>query len=180
MKKRVPELPALAADLLAAAKRAGLTIATAESCTAGTLAAVLADAPGGGEQFHGGFVTYTKQSKIEILGVETDLIRKHSAVSQPVAEAMAKACLARSSASLAIAVTGVAGPEPDEDNNPVGEIHVAIAHRHSGTWHRKYEFQKRQRSAMREAILRAALIFAQQRCESVQLTNEVKHETPAS
>ncbi|MCV0371094.1 nicotinamide-nucleotide amidohydrolase family protein [Filomicrobium sp.] len=172
MKRAVSDVPVLASNLLAAAKKHGLTIATAESCTAGALATALADAPGGGEQFHCGFVTYTKQSKTIILGVPPRLIRTFTAVSQPVAEAMARGCLARSPADFGIAVTGVAGPEPDEDNNPIGKILVAIALCDGGIWHRDYDFRKRARPAMREAILKATLIFALQCCEVAKVAKQ--------
>lgn len=124
-----PSTADLASQLIETAKALGLTIVTAESCTAGRLATLLADAPGAGSLFHGGFVTYTKTSKSVSLGVPTHLLRECTAVSRPVAEAMAKGALERSRAEIAIAITGVAGPECDEDGNPVGEMHFAIARR---------------------------------------------------
>ena len=99
-----------------------LTIVTAESCTAGAVATTLSKAPGAGEYLHGGFVTYTKQMKTAVLGVSMKLLKQKGAVCAEVAEEMAIGALTRSSADIAIAVTGVAGPEPDVDGNPVGLV----------------------------------------------------------
>lgn len=87
---------------------------------------------GGSEQFHGGFVTYTKENKIATLGVPRELIAAYTAGSRPVAEAMAMGALDRCPADMVIAITGVAGPEPDEDGNPVGLMHIATAVRGRG------------------------------------------------
>jgi PncC family amidohydrolase len=114
------ELAALAEKLIKKCSERGIKLAVAESYTAGRLAVELADAPGAGQQFLGGFVVYAKELKTVVFGISPDLIAKHSAVSRPVAEAMAEGVVERSPADLGIAVTGVAGPEPDEDGNPVG------------------------------------------------------------
>jgi nicotinamide-nucleotide amidase len=113
---------------MATAQRA--VIVTAESCTAGALATLIADTPGAGEVFAGGFVTYAKACKEAVLGVPADLIDKDSAVSAEVTLAMAQGAL-RSCvlADVAIAVTCVAGPKADEDGNPVGLAHVAVCNR---------------------------------------------------
>ena len=129
---------ALAERVLNKARAAGVKLATAKSCTAGRLATLLAVAPGGGEQFHGGFVTYTKENKIAALGVPRELIAAHTAVSRAVAEAMATGALERCPADLVIAITGVAGPEPDEDGNPVGLMHMAAAARGREIRHRSH------------------------------------------
>lgn len=118
-----------AARLIADARERGLSIATSESCTAGRLATLLADAPGAGEHLHGGFVVYTKDAKSQILGVPADLLSRKSAVCAEVACALAEGALARSPADIALAITGVAGPAPDEDGNPVGLVFVAAAAR---------------------------------------------------
>ena len=111
------------------AKQRSLTLATAESCTAGALVHLLAEAPGAGDTLHGGFVVYSKVHKTAALGVPDELLARHTAVSRQVAEAMAKGGIERSKADLVIAITGVAGPEPDEDGNPVGLVYVAVASR---------------------------------------------------
>jgi nicotinamide-nucleotide amidase len=120
-------LPDLAERALAAAGRRNLTIVTAESCTAGKLSALLSEAPGAGEHLHGSFVTYTKANKVEALGVDAGLLKAKGAVCREVAVAMAEGALHRSPADVAVAITGVAGPDPDEDGNPVGLVCIAVA-----------------------------------------------------
>ncbi|MDX2157054.1 MAG: CinA family protein [Hyphomicrobiaceae bacterium] len=122
-------ISALAADLVEAAGPCNLTLITAESCTGGALAVALTEAPQAASRVHGGFVVYTKQCKSIVLGVPSTLIAAHTAVSEEVAGAMATCALDRSPASIAMAITGVAGPEPDEDGNPVGLVYVAAARR---------------------------------------------------
>ena len=99
-----------AAELLTVARKHGITVATAESCTGGLLAATLTAVPGSSDVFERGFVTYSNASKSEMLGVPVWLIERHGAVSEDVARAMAGGRLTHSRATLAIAVTGVAGP----------------------------------------------------------------------
>jgi nicotinamide-nucleotide amidase len=120
-------LEALVNEILQHAKAGGLTLATAESCTAGHLAAALSRGEGASHHFTGGFVTYTKNGKALMLGVPRDLLAKETAVSSNVATAMAQGALTRAEASLAVAVTGVTGPAPDEDGNPVGLVYCAVA-----------------------------------------------------
>jgi nicotinamide-nucleotide amidase len=151
---------ALADRVLQKAKAAGVKLATAESCTVGRLSTLLADAPGGGEQFHGGFVTYTKENKIATLGVARELIAAHTAVSRPVAEAMATGALERCPADLVIAITGVAGPEPDEEGNPVGLMHIAVAVRDGGMLHRSQTCGAGGRNEMRTRAMYGALELA--------------------
>jgi nicotinamide-nucleotide amidase len=117
----VSRLGQRAAEVIELAKAAKASVATAESCTAGVLAVLLADAPGAAERFHGGFVAYTKENKTAALDVPSSLIAAHSAVSAEVAEAMASGAVCRCPADIAVAITGVAGPEPGEDGNPVGK-----------------------------------------------------------
>jgi nicotinamide-nucleotide amidase len=87
-----------------------LKIATAESCTGGMLAALLTDIEGCGHGFDRGFVTYSKDAKRELLGIEAEVLDRNDAVSQAVARAMAEGALNRSTADVAIGVTGFAGP----------------------------------------------------------------------
>ena len=113
--------------ILERAKACNLTIVTAESCTAGAVATTLSKAPGAGGYFHGGFVTYTKQMKNSVLGVSMELLKEKGAVCMEVAEAMASGALSSSPADIAVSVTGVAGPEPDDDGNPVGLVFCSAA-----------------------------------------------------
>lgn len=118
-------LSALITELIAS----GRTLATAESCTAGRLASTIADEPGAGECFLGGFVVYAKVQKIRVLGIDPSLIASQSAVSQPVAEAMATGIFSACEADVGVSVTGVLGPAADGDGNPVGLVYVAAATR---------------------------------------------------
>jgi nicotinamide-nucleotide amidase len=101
---------------------AGRRIATAESCTAGLLAARLTDRPGSSAYVAGGVVAYANEAKTELLGVDPDLLAAHGAVSEPVAEAMADGALNRFGADTAVAITGIAGPTGGTDDKPVGTV----------------------------------------------------------
>jgi PncC family amidohydrolase len=109
-------------SIVSALKDAKLTIVTAESCTAGAIAALLAQAEGASEVLHGGFVTYTKAQKSAALGVSHKLLKEQGAVNTEVVRQMAVGALERSPADVALAVSGVLGPDVDEDGNPVGLV----------------------------------------------------------
>ena len=112
---------------LEAARRGGLTIATAESCTGGLVAAALTEIAGSSDVFDRGFVTYSNAAKQRQLDIPAPLIAEHGAVSEPVAAAMAQGALANSDATLAVAVTGVAGPGGGSEAKPVGHVCFAVA-----------------------------------------------------
>ncbi|WP_156453673.1 nicotinamide-nucleotide amidohydrolase family protein, partial [Methylobacterium sp. CCH5-D2] len=103
-------LHARAEALVAAYTKAGLRIATAESCTGGLVAGLLTAVPGSSAVLERGFVTYSNEAKTEAIGVAADLVAAHGAVSEPVARAMAVGALAASRADVAVAITGIAGP----------------------------------------------------------------------
>ena len=151
------DLGKLATRLLEQAKQAGLTIVTAESCTAGLLCQVLSDAEGAAEHFHGGFVTYTKAHKTCALGVPGDVLQEQGAVCATVARAMAEGALRRSTAGISAAITGVAGPAPDEDGNPVGRVCIAIARRGSPTRDLERHYGDIGRDAVRRRAVADAL-----------------------
>jgi nicotinamide-nucleotide amidase len=109
-----------------AALLAGRRIATAESCTAGLLAARLTERPGSSAYVAGGVVAYANEAKIELLGVDTALLETHGAVSEPVAEAMADGALRRFGADTAIAITGIAGPGGGTKDKPVGTVCFSV------------------------------------------------------
>lgn len=117
--------PADPARLLQAARVAGLTVATAESCTGGMVAAALTDIAGSSDVFERGFVTYSNAAKSELLGVDPALTGPGGpgAVSDPVARAMAEGALRRSRADVAVSVTGIAGPGGGSAAKPVGLVH---------------------------------------------------------
>jgi nicotinamide-nucleotide amidase len=149
-------LVAEAADLLQLLRGKGLTLATAESCTGGLIAAVLTDVPGSSDVFERGFVTYSNAAKTGMIGVSADLIGRHGAVSEPVARAMAEGALGHSSADVSIAVTGVAGPGGGSVEKPVGLVHIAAAQRGQPTQHRRCDFGDLGRSGIREATVAQA------------------------
>jgi competence/damage-inducible protein CinA-like protein len=101
---------------------AGRRVATAESCTAGLLAARLTERPGSSSYVAGGVVAYSNEAKVELLGVDAALIERHGAVSEPVAEAMAEGALTRFDADTAVAITGIAGPDGGTEEKPVGTV----------------------------------------------------------
>ena len=109
-----------------AALLAGRTIATAESCTAGMIAARLTDRPGSSDYVAGGVVSYSNQAKTDLLGVDPALLEAHGAVSEPVAEAMASGALKRFDADTAVATTGIAGPGSGTAEKPVGTVCFSV------------------------------------------------------
>lgn len=120
-----PAVERLASALAARGER----IATAESCTGGLVAAACTARAGSSDWFERGFVTYSNEAKIELLGVDAALIAAHGAVSEEVARAMAAGALARSRATLAAAVTGIAGPGGAVPGKPVGTVWLAWGRR---------------------------------------------------
>ncbi|HEX6546343.1 MAG TPA: competence/damage-inducible protein A [Bryobacteraceae bacterium] len=105
----------------------GQTVATAESCTGGMVAVRLTEYPGSSDFFAASFVTYTDEQKQRLLGIPADMLKAHTAVSEPVAIAMAENARARSGATYAVAVTGYAGPSGGTEENPVGTVFIGIA-----------------------------------------------------
>lgn len=108
-------------------KDRGLTVGTAESCTGGLIAKLLTDLPGSSAVFRGGVVSYTDAVKRGLLGVPQDLLAQHGAVSPQVAQAMAQGARAALGCDLALAATGVAGPDADDRGNPIGLVYLALA-----------------------------------------------------
>jgi len=108
--------------LAQALEAAGVKLATAESCTGGLIAAALTELAGSSRWFERGFVTYSNESKHELLGVRLDTLAEYGAVSEAVAAQMAEGALARSRAALALAVTGIAGPGGGSAAKPVGTV----------------------------------------------------------
>ncbi len=153
-----PLTPAAEA-LIALCRKQGFRIATAESCTGGLLSGMLTEIPGASEVFDRGFVTYSNPAKIDQLGLLPDLLAPGGpgAVSEAVARAMAEGALERSSADLAIAITGVAGPDGGTAEKPVGLVHLAVAVRDGDTQHRLCQFGDLGRTAVRIAAVGAAL-----------------------
>lgn len=142
----------------------GLTVASAESCTGGRIAAALTAIPGISAAFLEGAVTYSNEAKTRLLGVPADLIAARGAVSQEVARAMATGARERAGADLAVATTGVAGPGGGSAEKPVGLVHIAVATRAGAVHHveRRYPGDRDQVQARSTAgaldLLRRAVL----------------------
>ena len=143
-------------ELLELCRRAGVTVATAESCTGGLIAGCLTEIAGSSDVFERGFVTYSDAAKTEVLGVPAMLIGLHGAVSEPVARAMAEGALRSSNADVAVSVTGIAGPDGGTAEKPVGLVHLALAGRGRPTLARREIFPG-SRAAVRDATVQTAL-----------------------
>ncbi|MGE5261376.1 MAG: CinA family protein [Actinomycetota bacterium] len=150
-------LIAQTAELLAACRAQGESIVTAESCTGGLVAATLTAVPGSSDVFERGFVTYANAAKSEMLGVPYWLIERHGAVSEDVARAMAGGALTHSQASLAVAVTGIAGPDGGTPEKPVGLVHFAAARRDTPIIHEKVLYGDLGRAEIRKRSVERAL-----------------------
>ena len=120
---------AVVARLADALRHRRASMATAESCTGGLVAAACTSLAGSSDWFERGVVTYSNAAKVELLGVDADLIARHGAVSAEVARAMASGALAHSPAGFAVAITGIAGPGGGSVDKPVGTVWLATAER---------------------------------------------------
>lgn len=151
------DLLAEATALLAMLRAKGLTVATAESCTGGLIAGLLTEIPGSSDVVDRGFVTYSNEAKAQMLGVDSQLIAVHGAVSEQVARAMATGALSHAMADITVAVTGVAGPGGGSAEKPVGLVHFGASRRGRGVIHHQVRFGDISRSAIRIASVRQAL-----------------------
>ena len=142
-------------DIFKHLKRREWMIATAESCTGGMIATTLTGVAGSSAYVDRGFVTYSNQSKIDLLNVPPAMIEDYGAVSAQVAEAMAKGTLEASNAEIVVTVTGIAGPGGGSDEKPVGLVYICVA-----TWEKVKIFDHRfkgDRAAVRKHATEAAL-----------------------
>ena len=135
-------------------------LTTAESCTGGWIAKMVTDISGSSQWFNEGFVTYSNDSKHERLGVPMSVLRKHGAVSEATARAMAAGALRRARADVAVAVTGIAGPGGGVPGKPVGTVWLAWARRIGRTMQVSAELRhfRGDRDAVRRKTVRAALL----------------------
>ncbi len=152
-----PEIIARATEVLQTARNKGYHLATAESCTGGLIMGALTDIAGSSDVVDRGFVTYTNRAKMEVLAVDGKIIKAHGAVSAECAKAMATGALKASAATLAVSVTGVAGPGGGTKEKPVGLVHMAIAGRDGTILHEKHLLGEIGRDKVREATVIAAL-----------------------
>jgi len=147
-----PELLQEAEVLLAACRARGAKLATAESCTGGLIAAALTAIAGSSDVVDRGFVTYSNEAKTEMLGVPAELIAAVGAVSEEVAAAMAAGAIRHSGATVAVSVTGVAGPGGGSPEKPVGLVCFGIAER-DGTARTERQIFNGDRTAIRAATV---------------------------
>jgi len=155
----IPDFDALVAQAtlsLTTLRQNKMTLATAESCTGGLIAAILTEVPGSSDAFERGFVTYSNAAKTELLGVPPELLAEYGAVSEETARAMAMGAINHSPASIAVAVTGVAGPGGGSEAKPVGLVHLAAANRSGKAIHRELRLGDIGRSQIRRASVAAA------------------------
>ena len=134
----------------------GLTLATAESCTGGLIARRITALPGASRVYRGGVVSYWTEVKAAVLGVPQDLLDQYGAVSEPTARAMAEGARRITGADIAVSVTGVAGPDPDERGNPVGLVFIGLA-TPDGTFCRRTESGRRTRDRIQDLSANHAL-----------------------
>ena len=146
----------LEAVVLQQLRAQGLTVATAESCTGGLVASRLTDVPGSSEVFTHGFVTYANRAKVELLGVEENILQQYGAVSEEVARQMADGALRVSAADVAVAVTGIAGPGGGTPEKPVGTAWLALARKNHPTIAEKV-FHLRDRNGFKKAVSQSVL-----------------------
>ncbi len=145
-----------AGEVVAICARRGLTIATAESCTGGLIAAILTEISGASSVFTHGFITYANPAKVSMVDVSETALASHGAVSETIARAMAEGALRTAGVSLAIGVTGVAGPTGGTENKPVGLVHMACASSNGKTTHKALHFEG-SRTCIRLKAVEAAL-----------------------
>lgn len=150
-----------AVALIAAAKAREIRLVIAESCTGGLISATLTSVPGASAVLERGFVTYSNEAKTEMLGVPAELIERRGAVSQEVALAMVDGALKHSPAEIAVAVTGIAGPDGGSDDKPVGLVHIAAAKRGGARLHEEKRFGSIGRHAVQAETTVAALALLQ-------------------
>lgn len=135
----------------------GKMVATAESCTGGLIAGALTEISGSSAVVDRGFVTYTNQAKVDMLGVADATLATHGAVSRETALQMVHGALYRSQASVAVAVTGIAGPGGGSAEKPVGLVHLAAKSRSGKILHREMRYGDIGRTEVRLATVRTAL-----------------------
>ncbi len=146
-----------AGALIERCRAEGVKIATAESCTGGLIAALLTEIPGSSAVVERGFVVYSNDAKIELLGVPAETIAAEGAVSEATARAMAQGALAGSRADVAVSVTGVAGPDGGSAEKPVGLVWFACARGGGATVVREEQFGAIGRENVRMASVTTGL-----------------------
>ncbi|RST86001.1 CinA family protein [Aquibium carbonis] len=147
----------LARALLEACAAEGITVSTAESCTGGLISAALTDIAGSSIVVDRGFVTYSNEAKMEMLGVAEATLSAHGAVSAETAREMAAGALSRSKATMAVAVTGIAGPGGGSEEKPIGLVWFGLAARGAEVVAVQRLFEPKSRDHVRQQTVRTAL-----------------------
>ncbi len=132
-----------------------MKISTAESCTGGAIAMAITEISGSSEWFECGFVTYSNQSKMQMLGVNPEFLQQYGAVSEQVAIEMVAGALQNSAADLAVAVTGIAGPGGGTEDKPVGTVYIAWGFKQQGIRCKKHVFLGNRATIRKKTIISA-------------------------
>ncbi len=143
------------------------TLATAESCTGGLLGHRITNVPGSSDYYLRGYVAYSNEAKVDLLGVDPEAIRRHGAVSEPVARQMAEGARRRGGTDWAVAITGIAGPTGGTPEKPVGTVHIAVAGP-DGTTHQRFQFRGT-RELIKEQSVQTALDLLRRRLSDRQM-----------
>lgn len=151
------ELAEIANRFLKACARHKILAATAESCTGGMIISMLTDIPGSSSMVDRGFITYSNEAKMEMIGVAAATLDAYGAVSSQTAKEMAAGALARSHAGIALSVTGIAGPDGGRAEKPVGLVWFGLALTGKPVVTQKCLFENRGRDFIRRATVRHAL-----------------------
>ena len=146
----------LAEKVISACKKDNLRLATAESCTGGLIAGCLTSVTGASEVLQFGFVTYTNQAKVNMLGVSNNVLSEHGAVSEIVSRSMASGAIRPGNANISVSVTGIAGPSGGSTEKPVGLVHISVAREHYEILHERHLFVG-DREAIRSQTITEAL-----------------------
>jgi len=160
------ELDPLAAEVGAALRSKGMMLATAESCTGGGISEAITDIAGSSAWFDRGFVTYSYEAKVDLLGVKRETLVDFGAVSEQTALEMVGGAIARSRAQVAVAVTGIAGPGGAVPGKPVGLVHFAACSRTRRIVYQERQFGDIGRTQVREASVAVALAMLQELAET--------------
>lgn len=144
-------------DLITAAKQNSIMLTLAESCTGGLIAAAITDIPGSSAVFDRGFVTYTNQSKMDLLSVSRETLAQDGAVSSAVAKQMANGAIAHSQADVGLSVTGIAGPGGGSDDKPVGTVWFGVCRRGCEPTAHHFVFKNTGRTGVRAQAVETGL-----------------------
>lgn len=143
-----------------------MRLVTAESCTGGLIAAAMTDRSGSSSIFERGYVTYSNESKIEELGVQSSTIETHGAVSEQTAKEMAQGALKNSHADIALSVTGIAGPNGGTNAKPVGLVYIGFAMQNRPPIAMQYNFTG-DRTSIRQQTVESALELAIEKLSTI-------------